>query len=134
MTWLVRMLVALALLGAAFGALNYLASERVEVVTLHTADANGQLKDTRIWVVDHQGAAFIRARSGSGWHARLTAARHIEVTRGGRRARYTAASHPELLDEINATFRDKYGWGDAFISFTLGGRDDAVALALIPAP
>ena len=133
MKWLVRALVALLVLGALYGALNYLASERVEVVTLHTVDAAGQPKDTHIWIVDRQGAAFIRTREGSGWYARLAAAPSFELTRGAVRARYTAVSHPELRDEINTQFRDKYGWGDAFISFTLGGRDDAIALELVSA-
>jgi len=131
--WLVRTLVALLVLGAAYGALNYVASERVEVVTLHIVDASGQPSDTRIWILDHQGAAFIRARESSGWYARLTAAPDIQLTRGDVRARYTVVSHPELRDQINAMFRDKYGWGDAFISFTLGGRDDALPLELVPA-
>lgn len=70
MKWFIRTFAILALLGAAFGALNYLASERVEVVTLHTVDATGQPQDTRIWTVDREGSAFIRARHGSGWYAR----------------------------------------------------------------
>lgn len=136
MKWLVRALLSLIVLAAAYGALNYLASERVEVVTLHTVDATGQPKDTRIWIVDRpidgRSAAFIRTREGSGWYARLAAAPDFELTRGATRARYTAVAHPELRDEINRMFRDKYGWGDAFISFTLGGRDDAIALELVP--
>ncbi len=132
MRLLVRALIALLVLGAAYGALNYLASERVEVVTLHTVDPAGLPTDTRIWIVDRDGAAFIRAREGSGWYARVRAAPNLELTRGERRARYTAVARPELRDDLNRLFRTKYGWGDAFISFTLGGRSDAVALELVP--
>ena len=109
MRLLVRALIALLVLGAAYGALNYLASERVEVVTLHTVDPAGLPRDTRVRAVPN-----------------------LEVTRGERRARYTAVARPEWRDDINRLFRAKYGWGDAFISFTLGGRSDAVALELVP--
>lgn len=132
MKLLVRVLIVLLVLGATFGALDRLASERVEVVTLHTVAADGQPRDTRIWIVDRNGAAYIRARESSGWYARVKARPDFELTRGSQRARYTAVPHPELRDEMNGLFRAKYGWGDAYVSFTVGGREDAVALELVP--
>jgi predicted outer membrane lipoprotein len=128
-----RLLIALVVLAAAFGALNYLASERVEVLTLHTLDAAGAPKDTRIWVLDHEGRSYIRTSEGSGWHARLVAQPTFDITRSDVRATYTATERPELRDTLNPLFREKYGWGDAFISAMVGGRESAIILELVPA-
>ena len=130
---LIRGLSILLVLGAAYGALNYFASERVEVVTLHTLDDKGQPRDVRLWVIDHEGAAYLRTKNGSGWYTQIQAQPNFEVTRGASRERFTGAPEPELRELINRGMRSKYGWGDAFISFTLGGRDDAIALRLVPA-
>ena len=124
----------LLLLAIAYGAMQYFASERVEVVTLHTLDAGGQPQDTRLWVMDYQGAAYLRTHSGAAWYARLQARPNFEVTRGGVRARYTGVPHPELSATINQLMREKYGWGDAYISFMVGGREGAVPVRLVPAP
>ncbi len=129
---LVRVLAVLVALGASYGALNYFASERVEVVTLHTVDAKGAPRDVRLWVMDLDGATYLRTRTGSGWYSEVQAQPGFEVTRGAVRQRFTGVAHPELRDAINKAMREKYGWGDAFISFTLGGRDDAIALQLVP--
>ena len=128
-----RLLIALVVLAAAFGVLNRLASERVEVVTLHTLDAAGEARDTRIWVLDHEGRAYIRASPGSGWHARLAARPTFELTRGGVRRTYSAVERPELRDTLNTLFREKYGWGDSFISASVGGRARSILLELVPA-
>ncbi len=127
------LLAALLVLSAAFGALNYLASERVEVVTLHTVDAAGQPKETRIWVLDHEGRSYIRTSEGSGWHARLVANPTFEITRDGDRRTYSSAQRPDLRETLNGLFREKYGWGDAFISMIVGGREQAIILELVPA-
>ncbi len=128
-----RLLVALVVAAAAFGLLNRLASERVEVVTLHTLDAAGEAKDTRIWVLDHEGRAYIRSGPDSGWYARLAARPTFELTRGGVRRTYRAVERPELRDTLNARFREKYGWGDAFITAVVGGRQRSILLELVPA-
>lgn len=47
-----------------------LASERVEVVALHTLDAKGETITTRIWVADHDGYQYLGRlllRHGAGW-------------------------------------------------------------------
>ncbi len=130
---LLRVLAVLVALGAAYGALNYFASERVEVVTLHSVDAQGAPRDVRLWVMDLDGATYLRTREGSGWYSQIQAQPSFEVTRASVRQRFTGVAHPELRDAINKAMREKYGWGDAFISFTLGGRDDSIALQLVPA-
>lgn len=128
----IRIIISLLGLAVVYGGLNYLASERVEVVTLHTVDTDATPRDTRIWIVDRNGSAYIRARETSRWYARVRAMPNIELSRGSQRIRYTVVPHPELRDELNSRFRNKYGWGDAFVSFTIGGRSDAIPLELVP--
>jgi hypothetical protein len=57
----------------------------------------------------------------------------FDITRGDVRATYTATERPELRDTLNPLFREKYGWGDAFISAMVGGRESAIILELVPA-
>ena len=103
---LVRVLVALVALGAAYGALNYFASERVEVVTLHTLDEKGAPRDVRLWVADIDGATYLRTKTGSGWYRQIQTQQSFEVTRGAVRLRYSGVEHPELRDAINLAMRE----------------------------
>jgi hypothetical protein len=122
------------LLLVTFLGLQWFASERVEVVVLQTRDASGALEETRLWVVDHDGALWIRAGGvESGWYQRVAAQPMIELTRAETHRVYQAAAVPEQRAAINALMRAKYGWGDRFISWMIGGRDDAVPVRLEPA-
>ena len=128
-TWIPGVLVLLAL--AIFG-LERAASERVEVVELHTQDDSGELVTTRLWVVDHDGHAWLRGDDRSGWVQRLKQQPVIELTRGGERASYQWQIHADQTATINALMRDKYTWGDQVISVLVGSRDAANAIALQP--
>ena len=115
-----------------FGLEGY-ASERGEVVVLHTRDASGGAHDTRVWVVDHDGSAWLRAgRPESGWYQRVAADPEITVTRGSTDVRYRAVAVPEKRAVINELMAAKYGWGDRFIGWMLGGRDGAIPVRLDP--
>ncbi len=128
--------VALKIAGA-FGALivvifllQIVASELGEVVILTTDDATGEPAETRLWVVDLEGSAWLRSGSPqSGWFLRIKANPLIRVERGGQPYRYRAVFVPERRAEINALMREKYGWSDAYISL-LFGRDEAVPVRL----
>lgn len=65
-----------------FAIAQTVASERVEVVQLHTLDEQGETVITRIWVMDHDGYQYIRVGGdGSGWFTRLMATETIKLTR-----------------------------------------------------
>jgi hypothetical protein len=84
-----------------FGVEGY-ASERGEVVVLHTHDASGAAQDTRLWVVDHDGSAWLRAGGPeSGWYRRVAADPAISVTRGATEVRYRATAVPGQRAVIN---------------------------------
>ena len=109
--------------------LSLIASERGgEIVTLRTSDAAGAVHETRIWVVDADGTAWLRAGDPkSGWLSRLRERPEVEVERAGQRASFIAVPQPNERDRINALFLAKYGWADRYIG-ALFGRDDATPI------
>jgi hypothetical protein len=128
-------IVAGLLMGLVVALLGFsmIASERGgEIVTLRTTDAAGTVHETRIWVVDADGHAWLRAGDpNSGWLSRLRERAVVEVERAGQSASFTAVPQPDERDRINALFRAKYGWADRYIG-ALFGRDDATPIRLDP--
>ena len=113
--------------------LQYVASERIEVVELHTEDAAGQEVTTRLWIVDDAGFQYLRSGGiESGWAARIVGAPDFELTRNGNRATYRAVPREDKRDRINQLMRAKYTWGDRVISVLVGDRDAALPLELHP--
>ena len=126
-------------LGALIGILavviatQYIASESGEVVVLRTVDAEGQLHETRLWVVDHEGSAWLRAGNpDAGWFPRLAARPEVEVERAGETRKFHAVPAPEARDPINDLMQQKYGWADSYISFFFA-RAKKVPVRLVPA-
>lgn len=118
----------------AFGALQYAASERVEVVELHTLNDEGERVTTRLWVVDHDGHPYLRGDSGSGWFGRLRASESIGLTRNGEAMTYTYLLRNDNLDIINQLMRQKYTWSDQLVSLFSGDGSQSNAIELTPAP
>ncbi len=117
----------------AFGVLQYAASERVEVVVLHTLNEEGEQATTRLWIVDHDGHPYLRGDSGSGWFNRVQASDTVSLTRNGEASTYTHQIRNENLDTINRLMRGKYTWGDQLVTM-LGGsdREQSNAIELTP--
>lgn len=109
-----------------------IASESAEVVVLSSQGAEGE-EETRLWVVDLEGVQYLRAGTDSGWYQRLLAEPDARLTRDGVTADYRTESRPPEAAEMNRLMREKYGWRDVYIDLLMGGREDAVAVALIPA-
>ena len=111
-----------------------IASETGEVVVVTTTAADGSTHETRLWVVDHDGSAWLRAGGdGSGWYQLMLTNPEILMVRDGALASYTVQPDATQRDEINALMRGKYAWRDAYISF-LFSRDGAVPIRLVPNP
>ena len=127
--WITGIVLALAL---AFGGLQFAASERVEVVELHTIDDSGKAQVTRLWVVDHDGHAYLRGETGSGWFTRLQSADTITLTRRDQTSEFTHQVKNENIARINELMREKYTWGDQFIELALGSRAESNAIELTP--
>jgi len=129
---LVRFVLLLLALVVAIGALEIVAAESGEVVVLRTRDGAGAVRETRLWVVEHEGRAWLRAgHAKAGWFRALEARPDVEVVRGARTHAFRAVPEPAARAAINARMREKYGWADRYISF-LFGRDDAVPIRLEP--
>jgi hypothetical protein len=125
------LLVVLGLVVIVMG-LQMVASETGEVVVLGTVDAAGAPQETRLWIVDYEGAQYLRAGSAKAqWYARLVAQPRIEVERNGSRATYVATPAPAETKTVNELMAAKYGWADAYIGMMFS-RDNAMAIRLTP--
>jgi hypothetical protein len=113
-------------------ATQYVASESGEVVVLHTRDEAGAVHETRLWVVDHDGSAWLRAGNPSGgWFPRLSAQPNVTLIRGSEALAFQAVPTPEARDTINDLMHEKYGWADSYISFFFP-RAKKIPVRLLP--
>ena len=128
LAWIIGLLFALF---ALFGIIQTLASERVEVVELHTLDENGDSATTRLWVMDDDGFQYLRVGGdGSGWFSRIQANETIQLTRNDITNTYTVLQRPDKSDLINKLMYEKYTWGDSFFATVFGGREGSIPLEL----
>lgn len=111
----------------------YAASESGEIVVLETRDAaTGGVRQTRLWVVDHEGSLWLRAGDPtSSWFRRLESQPDVTVTRGSEAFAMRAVPTPEARDTINDLMHQKYGWADSLICFFMP-REKKVPVRLLP--
>jgi len=111
---------------------QYIASESGEVVVLQTLDEAGGVHETRLWVVDHDASAWLRAgNSSGGWFPRLSARPEVVMVRGSEAFPFRAVPTPEARDTINDLMHEKYGWADSYISFFFA-RAKKIPVRLLP--
>ena len=114
--------------------IQIVASESGEVVKVTTVDGSGEQHQTHLWVVDHDGHAWLRSGSPtSGWYARLKETPTLDMERNGEHAEYTITVDPAQLTTINALMREKYHWADAYIGLFID-HSKSVAIRLDPRP
>ena len=114
-----------------------LASESGEVVVLESQNDQGELENTRLWVVDHDGSMWLRAGDDqSGWYQRLMSnvqtGQSVYVTRKGDKVSPSVVSDASQAAAVNDLMAEKYGFSNDAISFLMGedGRQDAIAVRL----
>jgi len=123
----------LLVVGVVFAGLERLAAERIEVVELIAANEAGENRNTRLWVVDDEGLAYLRVGAGgSGWRDRILMNDSVTVVRQGVTAQYRVQARPEKSARINALMQQKYTWGDTLIGLMVGGREGSIPLELQP--
>jgi hypothetical protein len=128
-----RALLLLIVLVAILALGTYLAGERTEVVVLRTFDAEGAPHETKMWVVDRDGAPWVRvANPERDWYRRLQADPRVELVRGGRVLALRAEPDPSPATRaaVDAAFAAKYGLTDAWYGWLL--RRGAVPIRLAP--
>jgi hypothetical protein len=109
----------------------YVASETGEIVVLQTPllDKEG-LRETRLWVVDHEGSPWLRAGDPeSAWFRALSEQPQVVLIRGEDVLQVMAEPHPEARDTINDLMNQKYGWADSLICLLMP-RDKKVPVRL----
>ncbi|NJN51232.1 MAG: hypothetical protein HC809_05085 [Gammaproteobacteria bacterium] len=115
-------------------ALQMVASESGEVVVVTTVGADGAAQETRLWIVDFEGEAYLRAGSTQAqWYVRLLNHPQITVERSGAAEAVLAAPSAADTTAVNELMAQKYGWADAYIGMIFS-RDDAMAIRLDPLP
>ena len=127
--WLVGIVLGLALIIAG---LQIAASERVEVVQLHTIKEAGDEVMTRLWIVDYDGHAYLRGDTDSDWFKRLQLSDRFTLIRAGVTGEFTHRVKNENIDIINELMREKYTWGDQVIEIGVGSRAKSNAIELTP--
>ena len=131
-----RLLAIALLLLVGVGVATYVAGERTEVAKLRTVDAQGVVHETKLWVVDHDGAAWVRvARPERQWFQRLKQHPEIELVRNGgppQRVRASPDPSEETKAALDAAFRAKYGLVDWWYGVLL--RRAPIPVRLDPAP
>jgi hypothetical protein len=129
-----RRALAALLAGIALAALGtYLAAERTEVAVLRTTDAGGIVHETKLWVVDVDGATWVRvAHPARAWFERLRANPDVELVRSGvaRPYRAVAMQDPGVRERVDAAFAAKYGVTDWWYGLLV--RRDPVPVRLDP--
>ncbi len=132
MKTLVKLLGTLFTLLVILVAIEIIASESGEVVVVTITDEHGAPAETRLWVVDQAGDAWLRAGSASsGWYQRLQRNPEVVLERQGSTFDAKIVPVPAQRDTMNTLMREKYGWADAYISF-LFSRDNALPLRIEP--
>ena len=109
-------------------------SESGEVVVLTTQDASGAGQETRLWIVEYDGAQWLRAGDPeSSWLHRLQANPAVTVSRGGEIDHYRAVPTPEVVDRINGLMQERYGLPNRLIGL-MSDRTRSVPIRLVPGP
>jgi hypothetical protein len=120
---------ALAVAGLAVAAHFALIELDREVVTLRTRQADGSWRQTRLWVVDQGGDAWLHSE-GALWRARFGSGAVVELLRAGQTRRYIATPAPGPHPSIDAALRDKYGLADRWVRFVAPCTDDTLVVRL----
>lgn len=125
--WLLGVLLVVAAATFALG-------EIVPTGVLYTRDTTGEWIGTKLWVVEHEGAPWVRvARPERAWYRRLRVDPRVELERDGVRTAHVAIPHPEpgARRAVDAAFRAQNGAIDWWYGAVL--RRDAIPIELAAA-
>lgn len=128
-----RLLLILALALPALALATYVLGEIVPLGTLYTRDAAGELHATKLWVVQHRGALWVRAaRPGRSWFAHIEANPEVDFERSRVRASFRAVPHRDDATRaaVDHAFREQNGAIDWWYGLIL--RSDAIPIELVP--
>lgn len=116
---------ALALLwlagAAAADEIDWCAAATPKVVRIITVDPDGDVREKKVWIVAHDGAAWLRT-GNSRWLANIRRDANVKLRSGEHVLELRAE---EVADEaaraqVNAAMRAKYGWTDRVVGLFRG--------------
>lgn len=119
--------------GAVLAVLGHLALIEIgrEVVTLRTRSPDGSWQQTRLWVVDDGGSAWLHS-AGDDWARRFEGSPVVELDRMGELRRYRAQPVPGPHPRIDRLLREKYGLADRWVRFVAPDTEDVLVVRLDP--
>ncbi len=93
-----------------------------ETIEALTHDADGESRQTTIWLVDLDGSAYIRTSQSSRWGADVVRAPDIALRIGEQEipVRANFIIDEDLRQKVTQAFRNKYGMEDAVIGIIRG--------------
>lgn len=123
-----RLAFAAAASALAFTVVTLLALEGREVVVVRTFDVERRPRETRTWIADADGAAWIEAANPERPFLReLAADPAVEIRRGGvwRSCRAGVQPNPAGHARVRALLRARYGWADRWVGLLADTRRSA---------
>jgi hypothetical protein len=102
----------------------------VDVIEVLSHDADGDLRETKVWFVLVDGEPYLRT-NGSRWLANLRRDPQLELRIEDRvyEARAEEIAGDEILQRVDAASREKYGWQERFIHVFRMARPEIVKLS-----
>ena len=96
--------------------LDWSGFSEVDVIEVLTVDEDGDLRETKVWSVTVEGETYLRT-SGSRWleNIRRDPKVRIRIEGAEYEQRASEVTTPELIESVDQSAREKYGWQDAFI-------------------
>ncbi len=133
--WLLAVILGVPIL---FIALVYAASELGgEVVTLSRSEANGEVSQVRVWIVDDGGKAWVEhGAPDAHWILQLSEVPQVVLTRNGEDTTYIGTPDPDAHALYHQLRRAKYGVADQIVGIMGPGAEDCdgVPVRLEPTP
>jgi hypothetical protein len=97
-----------------------------EIVVLHKRGSDGTVRETRLWIVDDGGYAWLHAGGADDyWIRQLATDPILEVERAGETRRYRALPVPEADATVHSLLRQKYGFADRVVRFWYGTHTES---------
>jgi hypothetical protein len=127
--------VMFAVVAVVYAGMRVLFETSGEVIDLRTQGADGRAYESRLWVVDVDGQAYLRTGSDkSQWLARLRLNPQVSVTRSGVTANFIATpiDDPAIRVRVNAATAEKYGIAESILRMGVLDPDHTVAIRLVP--
>ena len=103
-----------------------------EVVVLKTRSPEGEMVETRLWIVDDGETPYLHGNLDSGWMRRIALDPIVEVDRNGETRKYRAVPVPGPHPGIDALLREKYGLADRWVRFVRPDSELSVPVRLEP--